>query len=147
MKDEKIVEDRKYMLPEDAEKRICEDLPEKECRSFACSELKSECSQSVTRAISKEAFIFADTMLSGVEDELQDNPLTDLFELLDKNFEVTNETLVAAHLNAFVWGVLYNIYFLDFPVTADYASEYLLKRCLEAVRKALAELYEADGDV
>ena len=146
MRDEKFVKDRKYVLLEDAANRICEDLPEKECSSFACSDSKYECIHTDTRTFSKEALFFADTMLLGVEDELLDNQFADLFEMLDRSLEATNETLIAAHLNAFIWGVLYNINFLSFPVTADYASEHVQKRSLDAVRKALAELYEAVAD-
>ena len=111
MRDEKFIEDRKYVLPEDAANRICEDLPEKECSSFACSDSKFEGIHIDERMISKEALFFADTMLLGVEDELLNNPFADLFEMLDRSFEATNETLIAAHLNAFIWGVFYNINF------------------------------------
>jgi hypothetical protein len=146
MKDVKNVENRKYVLPEDAAIRICEDLSEKECCSFACSESRCKCRHTAVKPVSKEALSFAETTLFGVEEELRDNPIADLYESLDNNLEAANETIIAAHLNSFVWDVLYNIYFPDMNVTAEYAADLIQKRVLETVRKALAELYEADGD-
>ena len=70
----------------------------------------------------------------------------DALQTLYNNLEAANETMIAAHLNSFVWDVLYNIYFPDMNVTAEYAADLIQKRILETVRKALAELYEADGD-
>ena len=141
-----IQKDRKYVLPEDAAIRICEDLSEKECCSFACSESRCGCRHAATESVSQEALSFAETTLFGVDEELRDNPIADLYGSLDNNLEAANETLIAAHLNTFVWDVLYNIYFPDMNVTAEYAADLIQKRVLETVRKAIAELYEADGD-
>ena len=136
----------KFILPDDAASRICEGLSEKECCSFACSESRCGCRHADAKPVSKEALSFAETTLFGVEDELLDNPIADLYGSLDSNLEAANESLIAAHLNSFVWDVLYNIYFPDMNVTAEYAADLIQKRILDTVRKALAELYEADGD-
>jgi len=140
--------DRKFILPEDAVEHICDDQFDQSCISIAYIEVGHTTRLGVTtKTESKEAADFADSTLGFVTGGLNDeNKVVDLFDTIESNLDVCIEDLSAAHLTALIWCVLSTIRFSDMDIGADDAAEIMQKRILEAIRKALIEIYEGDDD-
>ena len=82
MKNTKNKDERKYILPEDTAKCICEDQFDQGCISFAYIEVGHKSNLGVTtKTESKEATDFADSTLGFVTEGLSDdNKVAELFE-------------------------------------------------------------------
>ena len=139
---------RRFILPEDAVEHICDDQFDQSCISFAYIEVGHQSKLGVTnKTDNKEAADFADSILGFVTEGLSDNnKVTDLFDSIESNLDVCIEDLSAAHLTSLIWCILSTIRFSDMDIGADDAAEVMQKRILEAIRKALIEIYEGDDD-
>jgi hypothetical protein len=140
--------ERKIFLPENAVEHICDDRFDQSCISIAYIEVGHKTKLGATaRTENKEVADFADSILSFVTDGLSDgNKVVDLFDSIESNLDVCIEDLSAAHLTSLIWCILSTIRFSDMDIGADYAAEIMQKRILEAIRKALIEIYEGDDD-
>lgn len=140
--------DRKFILPEDAVEHICDDQFDQSCISIAYIEVGHRPKLGVTtKTESKEAADFADSILGFVTDGLsEDNKVVELFDSIESNLDVCVEDVSAAHLTALIWCILSTIRFSDMDIGADDAADIMQKRILEAIRKALIEIYEGDED-
>ena len=139
---------RKFILPEDAVEHICDDQFDQSCISIAYIEVGHKTKLGVTtKTESKEAADFADSTVSFVTDGLnENNKVVDLFDSIESNLDVCVEDVSAAHLTALIWCILSTIRFSDMDIGADDAADIIQKRILEAIRKALIEIYEGDED-
>lgn len=140
--------ERKIYLPDDAVEHICDDQFDQSCISIAHIDLGHSPKLGVTtKTENKEAADFADFIVSFVTDGLnEDNKVVDLFDSIESNLDVCVEDVSAAHLTALIWCILSTIRFSDMDIGADDAAEIMQKRILEAIRKALIEIYEGDED-
>ena len=139
---------RKFILPEDAVEHICDDQFDQSCISIAYIEVGHRPKLGVTtKTESKEAADFADSTVSFVTDGLnEDNKVVDLFDSIESNLDVCVEDVSAAHLVSLIWCILSTIRFSDMDIGADDAADIMQKRILEAIHKALIEIYEGDDD-
>ena len=139
---------RKFILPEDAVEHICDDQFDQSCISIAYIEVGHRPKLVVTtKTESKEAADFADSILGFVTEGLSDdNKVVELFDSIESNLDVCIEDLSAAHLVSLVWCILSTIRFSDMDISADDAADIMQMRILEAIRKALIEIYEGDED-
>ena len=140
--------DRKFILSEDAVEHICDDQFDQSCISIAYIEVGHKTKLGVTtKTESKEAADFADSILGFVTEGLSDdNKVVELFDSIESNLDVCIEDLLAAHLVSLIWCILSTIRFSDMDISADDAADIMQKRILEAIRKALIEIYEGDDD-
>lgn len=148
MKYVKNKDERKYILPEDTAKCICDDQFDQGCISYAYIEVGHRPKLGVTtKTERKEAIDFADSLLGFVTEGLkEDNKVVDLFDSIESNLDVCIKDLLAAHLTSLIWCIMSTIRFSDMDIGADDAAEIMKKRVLEAIRKALIEIYEGDSD-
>ena len=148
MKYTKNKDERKFILPEDTAKSICEDQFDQGCISFAYIEVGHKSKLGVTtKTENKEAVDFADSITRFVKDGLNDdNKVVELFDTIESNLDVCIEDLSAAHLISLIWNILSTICFSDMDISADDAAEVMQKSILEAIRQALIEIYEGDDD-
>ena len=140
--------DRKFILPEDAVEHICDDQFDQSCISIAYIEVGHKTKLGVTtKTESKEAADFADSILGFVTEGFSDdNKVVDLFDSIESNLDVCIEDVSAAHLTALIWCILSTIRFSDMDIGADDAAEIMQKRILEAIRRALIQIYEGVAD-
>lgn len=140
--------DRKFILPEDAVEHICDDQFDQSCISIAYIEVGHKTKLGVTtKTESKQAADFVDSILGFVTDGFNEgNKVVDLFDSIESNLDVCIEDLSAAHLISLIWCILSTIRFSDMDISADDAADIMQTRILEAIRKALIEIYEGDED-
>lgn len=148
MKNTKNRDKGKFILPEDTAECICEDQFDQGCISFAYIEVGHKTKLGVTtKTDNKEATDFADSTLGFVTEGLRgDNKVVELFDNIESHLDVCIEDLSAAHLVSLIWCILSTIRFSDMDLSADDAAEIMQKRVLEAIRKALIQIYEGDTD-